>query len=103
MKIHLVMIAAIATLCFGQEKPAPNTEDGKLETIGSQQGANAARPYANKLPEGPTPRTADGHPDLSGNWAPNAIRQNVDLVGSGVDVPMLPGPKAIWEKRKASL
>src|SRR5438876_940980 len=28
-------------------------------------------------PAGPTPRTADGHPDLSGNWQPNAIRQNV--------------------------
>ena len=103
MRIHLVVLAAIAALCFAQEKPATNTGDGKLQTIGSQQGANPARPYAGKLPEGPTPRSADGHPDLSGNWAPNAIRQNVDMVGSGVEVPMLPWAQELWKKRKAAL
>ncbi len=54
-------------------------------------------------PAGPTPRTADGHPDLSGNWQPNAIRQNVDMVGSGVDVPMLPAAEAVYKKRKENL
>ncbi len=53
-------------------------------------------------PAGPTPRTEDGHPDLSGNWQPNAIRQNVDMVGSGVDVPMLPDALALYKKRKES-
>src|SRR5207247_10842415 len=48
-------------------------------------------------PAGPTPRTADGHPDLSGNWQPNAIRQNVDMVGSGVDVPMLRAAEALYK------
>src|ERR1700740_969948 len=80
----------IGALCFGQQAPAVNTQDGKLQTLGSQQGAAAANPYAAKLPEGPTPRAADGKPDLSGNWTPNAIRQNVDLIGSGVEVPMQP-------------
>ncbi len=54
-------------------------------------------------PAGPAPRTADGHPDLSGNWQPNAIRQNVDMVGSGVDVPMLPAAEALYRKRKGEL
>jgi hypothetical protein len=54
-------------------------------------------------PGGPAPRTADGHPDLTGNWQPNAIRQNVDLVGSGVDVPMLPAALALYKKHKESL
>src|SRR5262245_60682348 len=54
-------------------------------------------------PAGPIPRTADGHPDLSGNWQPNAIRENVDLVGSGVDVPMLPAAQALYKKRKENL
>src|SRR5205085_11041282 len=54
-------------------------------------------------PAGSTPRTADGHPDLSGNWQPNAIRQNVDMIGAGVEVPMLPEAKAIYDKRKAAL
>src|SRR5947209_10251557 len=54
-------------------------------------------------PAGPTPRTADGHSDLSGNWQPNAIRENVDMVGAGVDVPMLQGPEALYKKRKQIL
>src|SRR5881398_805978 len=54
-------------------------------------------------PAGPTPRTADGHPDLSDNWQPNAIRQNVDMVVSGVDVPMLPAAEALYKKRKENL
>ena len=57
-------------------------------------------------PEGPTPRTADGKPDLSGNWAPNAIRENVDLVGTlaaaGVEVPMLPGRRRSSETKGLS-
>src|ERR671930_294030 len=54
-------------------------------------------------PAGPTPRTADGHPDLSGNWQPNAIRQNVDMVGSGVEVPMLPEALAVYKKHNENL
>jgi hypothetical protein len=40
---------------------------------------------------------------LTGNWQPNAIRQNVDMVGAGVEVPMLPEAKALYDKRKAAL
>jgi len=54
-------------------------------------------------PPGPTPRAADGHPDLTGNWQPNAIRQNVDMIGAGVEVPMLPDARAVYDKRKAAL
>jgi hypothetical protein len=54
-------------------------------------------------PAGPTPRAADGKPDLSGNWQPNAIRQNVDLIGSGVEVPLLPAARAVYQNHKENI
>src|SRR5437762_2027759 len=54
-------------------------------------------------PAGPAPRTPDGKPDLSGNWQPNAIRQNVDLIGSGVAVPLLPPAEAVYKRHKENL
>src|ERR1700736_3620244 len=58
-------------------------------------------------PEGPTPRTVDGKPDLSGNWAPNAIRENVNLAGvlaaAGTPVPMLPEAAKIHQHRQDTL
>ena len=103
-----MMAWAIATCllgaaAWGQQSTPVESRDGRLQTLGSQQGAAGVNPYAAKLPSGPTPRTADGKPDLSGNWAPNAIRQNVDLIGTGVEVPMQPWAAALYKQRKESL
>jgi hypothetical protein len=65
--------------------------------------AGAAQAAPAWPPAGPTPRTPDGKPDLSGNWQPNAIRQNVDLIGSGVEVPLLPAAEAVYRRHKDSL
>ena len=70
---------------------------------GGGRGAGAGAGASDWPPAGPTPRTADGTPDLSGNWQPNAIRQNVDLIGAGVQVPMLPASEALYRKRKEAL
>jgi hypothetical protein len=69
----------------------------------SAQGRGRRGGDPNWPPPGPTPRTADGHPDLSGNWQPNAIRQNVDLIGSGVDVPLLPDAMAVYKHHKENI
>src|SRR5215469_2574454 len=91
-------------LAAAQAQPAQPREPQDLQLSKTCQATNAPpRQDPNWPPKGPTPRTADGHPDLSGNWQPNAIRQNVDMIGSGVDVPLLPEAKAVYEKHRAGL
>lgn len=67
---------------------------------GRGRGGRGGRGPSDWPPPGPTPRTADNHPDLSGNWQPNAIRQNVDLVGSGVKIPFRPEAEKIYQEHK---
>jgi hypothetical protein len=76
----------------------------------SAPAAQPPKPAAAKPawpPPGPTPRTADGKPDLSGNWTPNAIREYVDLAGvlaaAGNPIPFLPEAAKIHQERKDNL
>ena len=48
---------------------------------------------------GPIPRLADGKPDLSGPWEPNAIRENVNLIATGVKIPFRSNAKSIYDSR----
>ena len=104
--------ALFLTLCafaYAQAPSAPPAsgqprEPQDLQLSKTRQATNAPpRQDPNWPPKGPTPRTADGHPDLSGNWEPNAIRQNVDMIGSGVDVPLLPAAKAVYDQHKKDI
>ncbi len=52
---------------------------------------------------GPAPRLPDGKPDLSGPWQPNAIRENVNLKATGVDIPFKPEAEALYKSRLADL
>jgi hypothetical protein len=93
-----VSILAATTLLF-------TTATGKLR---AQAAPGNAAPAATKQapawpPSGPVPHAADGKPDLSGNWAPNAIRQNVDMVGSGVEVPFQPWAEKVYKERKENI
>src|SRR5215475_6616216 len=107
MKIALLLCSC--ALVFAQapaaQPPAgqPSGQSGEKREeqdlqLSRTRAAAGPRVDPNWPPKGATPRTADGHPDLSGNWQPNAIRQNVDMIGSGVDVPLLPEAKAVYEK-----
>ncbi|MBZ5579703.1 MAG: hypothetical protein LAP40_24370 [Acidobacteriia bacterium] len=62
---------------------------------------------SNWPPAGPTPHAADGHPDLSGNWEPNAIGANVDMVRdlarTGATVPFQPWAEKLYNERKANI
>lgn len=45
-------------------------DDGQLGAIGDNAIAAAVIAARNPVPTGPTPKAFDGHPDLSGVWAP---------------------------------
>ena len=62
----------------------PRTADGKLNL------------------SAPAPKTADGKPDLSGIWGVQGRKYFDDLGAGGVEIPMLPWAKQLYEQRKAS-
>lgn len=93
---------ALAGPLWPQAAPA-KTDPAAAQPAGSQQVAGPPPATPNWPPAGPTPRTADGKPDLSGAWAPNAIRQNVDLVGTGVVVPFQPWAEKVYKDHKDNI
>jgi len=54
-------------------------------------------------PTGPALKNADGKPDISGAWEPNAIRQNVDMVATGIHPPFQPWAEKAYNERKANI
>jgi hypothetical protein len=66
-------------------------------------GRGAGRPRPAWPPDGPAPKNADGKPDISGKWAPNAIRENVDMVQTGVKVPFQPWAEKVYTERKENI
>jgi hypothetical protein len=65
------------------------------------QRSNQRKPELGKA--APAPRLADGHVDLTGPWEPNAIGENVNLVGVGVKVPFNETAKKIYDSRIGAL
>jgi len=97
---QLVLAALLFTaLHLLAQAPEPNRS---LSTNSAFVNLRPGNPNPDWPPAGPVPRTADGKPDLSGAWAPNAIRQNVDMLATGVDVPFQPWAVKLYNERKAS-
>ncbi len=77
MKPYIFLLTLTSTIaCLAQQTPPVATQFGKFQTLGSQQGAAAVDPYAEKLPQGETPRTplmaSPGYSPAIGRRTPSA-------------------------------
>jgi hypothetical protein len=91
---------------FAQSPAAGSSEAPVHPSFGLQdpsvlRGSQATKPVLGKA--GPAPRLADGKPDLTGPWAPNAIAANVNLRATGVEPPFTPAGEALYKERLARL
>ena len=102
-----ILLTLVSTgLVWAQAPPKPSAEPPKrgsfvLEDPKAVLTLPESKPVLGKA--GPAPRLADGKPDLSGPWEPNAIRENVRLDATGVMIPFRPEAKAIYDQRLATL
>jgi hypothetical protein len=93
------ILAVVTVSGVTAQTNGPQTQSPTQFTAGSNALENRRRP---PVPTGPAPKAPDGKPDLSGAWEPNAFRQNVDLISTGVEVPFQPWAEELYKKRKAS-
>ena len=105
---YLTVVAGV--LIFVCLVSASAQQKSDQQNSGQQKKAGYAAPgYAKKAPSkplpdgGPAPRTADGHPDLSGHWYVGVLgKEDATLLGSfGVEDPnVLPfDPKTTHEEK----
>jgi hypothetical protein len=73
--MRAILLIALAFTAFGQSKS----------------------PYDQPPPAGPTPKTPDGHPDLSGVWNPGLSFSQMG------QVPLQPWADALYKERRANL
>jgi hypothetical protein len=107
--LRLVLLTTISIASFANSpKAAPqntsSTPSAPAASAGTKQSnselESAVSQFSRReedLPKGPTPRMADGHPDLSGYWVPSTKDKPVGNLGKdlpGYKLPFTPAGRA---------
>jgi len=103
----LLSVGATAQAPAPAPKPPAKSSGLSVEEATSPAGGGAnpdtigLRPR-DVTPHGPTPRLADGHPDLSGVWSGGGpVRDLAQGLAAGETIPLLPAAKALMDKRQS--
>ena len=105
-------LAMAVVFAAGAAAQAPTSTPAKSSTLkpaeltapagGSANPDVARRRPREVVPQGPTPRLADGHPDLSGVWnGGGPVGDLAQGLAPGETIPLLPAAKALMDKRQS--
>jgi hypothetical protein len=95
--LHTAVAAALGMTSVWAQAPAPAQAPAAAAT--SPAGAGGGR-RAPAVPKGPTPRLADGKPDLSGVWnGGGPVGDLAQGLAKGETIPMLPEAEALMKSR----
>src|SRR6516225_4381109 len=103
MSRFCIVVIACSTVAFGQTT-APPTDNLPVHPSFGLQDPNVLQRGPNKPvlgKAGPAPLLADGKPDLTGPWEPNAININVNMKAAGVEIPFSPEGETLYKSRLA--
>ncbi|MBV9742245.1 MAG: hypothetical protein JO099_00660 [Acidobacteriia bacterium] len=106
MKRIFPLLLASLPAAFAQTAAPSSAEPPLHPSFGLQDPSVLQKTPANKPvlgKAGPAPRLADGKPDLTGPWEPNAIRENVNLKATGIEPPFTPQGETLYKARLADL
>src|SRR3984885_13135233 len=106
------LLAMALVLTVGAAAQAPSTAPAKPSGLSTNEATAPAGGGANPdtkrvrprdtTPHGPTPRLADGHPDLSGVWnGGGPVGDLAQGLAPGETIPLLPAAKALMDKRQS--
>jgi hypothetical protein len=108
----MLAIASLMTIGALAQAPDPASGAAKASTLTPGQATAPAGGSANPAtprprprdvaPQGPTPRLADGHPDLTGVWnGGGPVGDLAQGLAPGETIPLLPAAKVIMDQRQS--
>jgi hypothetical protein len=107
---QLLAMALLASAAATAQQPAaaPAKSSTLSPTEATAPAGGSANPDTKKVrprdvtPHGPTPRLADGHPDLSGIWnGGGPVGDLAQGLAPGETIPLLPAAKVIMDQRQS--
>jgi hypothetical protein len=98
--IHTAIVAAIGITSAWAQAPAAETQNTNAAAAPTSPAGAGGLRRGPQVPKGPTPRLADGKPDLSGVWnGGGPVGDLAQGLAKGETIPLLPEALALMKSR----